>query len=271
MRLQDKVVIVTGAGSGIGKVIAEECAREGAKVVVSSRRAVNGQPVADGIVADGGTAVFIKCDVSEEDDVRDMIDDAIETYGKIDVLINNAGVNFVKKFEDCGPKDWDRVLNTDLRGTYLCTWYTIPHMLRQGGGSVVNITTVHTQQCMAGAAPYDAAKWGLVGFTKSLAVEFASRKIRFNALSPGIINTQIWEDILEAAEDEQACRDYWNANVPMERVGESIEIAKAAVFLASDDSSYTTGANLLVDGGMTSQLLSKEPFESSSLEGGKRG
>lgn len=270
MRLKDKVVIVTGAGSGIGKAIAEECAREGAKVVVSSRRALNGQPVADGIVSNGGKAMFVKCDVSIEQDVKILIDETIKTYGRIDVLINNAGVNFVKKFEECSPEDWDRVINTDLRGTYMCSWYSIPHMLAQGGGSIVNITTVHTQQCMAGAAPYDAAKWGVVGLTKSMAVEFGSRNIRVNALSPGIINTQIWEDILEAAADAEACREYWHSNVPMERVGESIEIAKAAVFLASDDSSYTTGANLLVDGGMTSQLLSKEPFESESIEGGER-
>jgi NAD(P)-dependent dehydrogenase (short-subunit alcohol dehydrogenase family) len=271
MRLKDKVVLVTGAGSGIGKVIAEECAREGAKVVVSSRRAANGQPVADGIVESGGKAVFIRCDVSLEDEVKNLIDMAIAAYGRIDALVNNAGVNFVKKFVDCRPEDWDRVMNNDLRGTYMCTWYTIPHMLKQGGGSIVNITSVHTLQCMAGAAPYDAAKWAMVGFTKSLAVEFGPNNIRVNALSPGIINTQIWTDIQEAAADVEACRNYWNSNIPMERVGEPLEIAKAAVFLACDDSAYTTGANLLVDGGMTSQLLSKEPFDSTSLEGGKRG
>jgi NAD(P)-dependent dehydrogenase (short-subunit alcohol dehydrogenase family) len=271
MRLKDKVVIVTGAGNGIGQVIAEECAREGAKVVVSSRRAVNGQPVADGIVKAKGEAIFVKCDISLEEEVKIMVDTAIKTYGKIDVLINNAGVNFVKKFVDCKPEDWDRVIDNDLRGTYLCTWYTIPHMLKNGAGSIINITSVHTLQCMAGAAPYDAAKWAMVGFTKSLAVEFGANNIRANALSPGIIDTQIWTDIQEAAADPVACREYWNSNIPMERVGRSIEIAKAAVFLASDDSAYTTGANLLVDGGMTSQLLSREPFDSTSLEGQKRG
>ena len=153
----------------------------------------------------------------------------------------------------------------------MCSWYSVPYMLKQGGGSIVNITTVHTQQCMAGAAPYDAAKWGMVGLTKSMAVEFGSRNIRVNALSPGIIDTQIWKDIQDAAADADACVEYWNSNIPMERVGKSIEIAKAAVFLASDDSGYTTGANLLVDGGMTSQLLSKEPFKSDVLEGGTRG
>ena len=271
MRLKDKVVVVTGAGSGIGEAIAKECAREGAKVVASSRRAVNGQPVADEIVKKGGSSIFVKCDVSLEDEVKELIAATIKEYGRIDVLINNAGVNFVKKFEECRPEDWDRVINTDLRGTYLCSWYAIPYMVKQGGGSIINITSVHTMACMSGATPYDAAKWALVGFTKSLAVEFGSRNIRVNALSPGIIDTQIWQDIQDAAADVQACRDYWNSNIPMEKVGTAMEIAKSAVFLASDDSSYTTGANLLVDGGMTSLLLSKEPFNSLNLEGKERG
>lgn len=270
MRLKDKVAIITGSGSGIGKVIAEEFAREGAKVVACSRRAVNGQPVVDGIVSSGGEAIFVKCDVSQEEDVKALVEATVKAYGRIDILVNNAGVNFVKKFEECRAEDWDRVINTDLRGTYLCSWYVIPYMLKQGGGSIVNITTVHTMACLPGASPYDAAKWGVVGFTKSLAVEFASRNIRVNALSPGLINTQIWQDIMEAAPNAQECLNYWNSNIPMERVGTSLEIAKSAVFLASDDSSYTTGANLLVDGGMTSQLISKEPFSSDFLEGGER-
>jgi len=267
MRLKDKVVIVTGAGDGIGKVIALECAREGAKIAVSSRRAVNGQPVADDIVKSGGKAFFIKCDISVENEVKALIDAAIDTYGRIDVLINNAGVNFVKKFEDCRPEDWDRVIQTDLRGTYMCSWYAIPHMLKQGSGNIINITTVHTMACMPGAAPYDAAKWGVVGLTKSMAVEFASRNIRINALSPGLIDTKIWEDIQNSAEDLEACHKYWKANIPMGRVGTSIEIAKTAVFLASDDSGYITGANILADGGMTSQLVSMVPYSSRDLEG----
>ncbi|MEI6101382.1 MAG: glucose 1-dehydrogenase [Eubacteriales bacterium] len=270
MRLLNKTVIVTGAGDGIGEAIALECAREGARVVVSSRRAVNGQPVADAICQSGGEAVFVQCDVSKEDDVRSMVNTAILKFNKVDILINNAGVNFVKNFEDCLPEDWDRVMGTDLRGTYLCSWYALPHMVQQGGGVILNITTVHTLACMPGAAPYDAAKWGVVGLTKSMAVEFADRKIRVNALSPGLIATRIWDDIQNASEELDACHSYWKANIPMGRVGESLEIAKAAVFLVSDDASYITGANLLADGGMTSQLVSKPYYESKSLEGGQR-
>jgi len=266
VRLKEKVAVVTGTGAGIGKSIAEVFAREGAKVVCASRRAVNGQPVVDAIVAEGGQATFVQCDVSVEEDVKKMVARTIETYGRIDVLVNNAGVNFVKAFEETNPADWDRVVNTDLRGTYLCCRTVIPEMLKTGGGSIINITTVHTVASLPGAAPYDAAKWGMVGLTKALAVEFAARNIRVNALSPGLIDTKIWEDIKKAAPDLEACLDYWKSNIPMGRVGKPEEVARVAVFLASDDASYMTGANILVDGGMTSQLISKEPYESKPIE-----
>lgn len=144
-------------------------------------------------------------------------------------------------------------------------------MHRQGGGNIINITTVHTLACLPGAAPYDSAKWAVVGFTKSLAVEFASRNIRVNALSPGLIDTQIWDDIKKAAPDMNDCLKYWRSNIPIGRAGTPDEIAYTAVFLASDEASYITGANILADGGMTSQLISQEPYDSESLDGGTHG
>ena len=270
MKLKDKVAIVTGTGAGIGKSVAEIFAKEGAKVVAASRRESNGQPVVDAIVADGGNAIFIKCDVSVEEDVKKVVTKAIETYGRIDILVNNAGVNFVKNFEDVEPADWDKVINTDLRGTYMFSRLCIIEMLKTGGGSIVNMATVHTAASLTGAAPYDTAKWGMVGLTKALAVEFAARNIRVNALSPGLIHTQIWDDILDAAPSHEEAIKYWNANIPMGRVGTPVEIAKVTVFLASDDASYITGANLFADGGMTSLLVSKEPYESTSIEGTER-
>lgn len=270
MRLKDKVVVVTGSGAGIGKCIAEVFAREGAIVIAGSRREINGKPVVDDIVAAGGRAEFILCDVSVEEDVRALMQAAEERYGGIDILVNNAGVNFVKPFIEVESADWDRVINTDLRGTFLCSRYAVPQMLNRGGGSIVNITTVHTKACMPGAAPYDAAKWGVVGLTKSMAVELAPENIRVNALSPGLIDTQIWDDIKAAAPDLDECLGFWRSNIPMGRVGTVEEIAYTAVFLAGDEASYITGANLLADGGMTSQLISQEPFDSESLDGGTR-
>jgi NAD(P)-dependent dehydrogenase (short-subunit alcohol dehydrogenase family) len=199
-----------------------------------------------------------------------MIKTAINKYGRIDILVNNAGVNFAKPFEQTEPADYDRVVNTDLRGTYLCSRWAILEMLKTGGGSVVNITSVHTIASLPTAGPYDAAKWGMVGLTKALSVEFAARNIRVNALSPGLIDTQMWDDIKAAAPDLEQCMSYWKANIPMGRVGTPEEVAKVTVFLASDDASYITGSNIIADGGMTSQLISQAPYESIPLEGGTR-
>ncbi|MDP7163630.1 MAG: SDR family NAD(P)-dependent oxidoreductase [Phycisphaerae bacterium] len=270
MKLKDKIAIITGSGAGIGRSMVEVFARQGAKVAAASRRAVNGQPVVDAVVSAGGEAIFVRCDVSVEKDVREMVAKAVEEYGRIDILVNNAGVNFVKPFEQTQRADWDRVINTDLLGTYLCSRYAIIEMLKTGGGSIVNITTVHTMASLPGAGPYDAAKWGMVGLTKALAVEYATRNIRVNALSPGLIDTQIWTDIQEAAPNPQECLAYWKSNIPMGRVGSPEEIANVAVFLASDEASYVTGTNIFADGGMTSQLISQEPFASETLGGGAR-
>ena len=172
-RLKDKVCIVTGSGNGIGRSIAELFAREGGRVVCSSRREVNGKPVSDALNAEGCDTIFVKCDISKDEDVKALFDATLEKYGRIDVLVNNAGVNFVKPFLEVEAEDWDRVINTDLRGTFLCTSRAVKEMIKTGGGSIINITSVHTLQCLDGAAPYDAAKWGVVGLTKSVAVELA--------------------------------------------------------------------------------------------------
>lgn len=265
MRLAGKVAVVTGTGSGIGRDIAQRFAREGAKVVAASRREVNGQPVVDGIVASGGDAIFVRCDIANEADVRELFDKAIATYGRVDVLVNNAGVNFVCPFEECTPEAWDRVLNVDLRGTFLCCHRAILEMLKVGGGSIINVASNHTLAAVKGAVPYDAAKWGMVGMTKSLAIEFASRNIRVNVLSPGLIHTQIWDDILNAAPSHEECIAHWNANIPAHRVGRCEEISSVAVFMASEDSTYMTGANLVVDGGTSSQLVTAEPYQSAKI------
>jgi NAD(P)-dependent dehydrogenase (short-subunit alcohol dehydrogenase family) len=270
MRLKDKVAIVTGSGSGIGKAIAELFAREGARVMGASRRAVNGQPVIDAIVQQGGDAVFVKCDISIESDVKKLIARTLETYGRIDVLVNNAGVNFLKPFEEVTVEEWDRVINTDLRGTYFCSRYAILEMLRIGGGSVINIASVHTHTCIPGDAPYAAAKWGVIGLTKALAVEFASRNIRVNAISPGAIETQITTDIMAGVRDRKAHLDWLFSNIPMARRGVPEEVASACVFFASDESNYITGVNLYIDGGVTSQLLSNKGDGPETHEGKPR-
>ena len=161
--------------------------------------------------------------------------------------------------------DWDAMMGVDLRGTFMCCRYALEPMLVQGSGSIVNIATVHTAACIPGAAPYDAAKWGMVGLTKSLAIEFASRGIRINAVSPGLIDTQIWQDVLAAAPDREASIRYWRSQIPIGRPGQPEEIADICVFLCTDMASYFVGANIYVDGGMTSSLVGDDPSVRASV------
>lgn len=270
MRLKGKVAIVTGTRSGIGKEVAIRYAAEGASVLCCTRKAANSHVLADEIRAAGHEAKYVECDVSQESDVINAVRTAVQTYGKLDIIVNNAGVNFAKPFMETTTEDWDRVMATDLRGTFFFCRYGIAEMLKTGGGSIINITSVHTMAGLPEAAPYDAAKWGVVGMTKALSAEFASKSIRVNSLAPGLIDTQIWDDILGAADDVEECKAYWAANIPAGRPGTVGEVASACVFLGSDEATYFNGSNIIVDGGMTGLLVSKPNFKSRAVEGGKR-
>jgi len=268
--LRDKVTIVTGSGAGIGKAIMTVFAREGARVVGASRRIETGQPVVDAIVDQGGEAIFIQCDVSVEQDVEHVVAETMRRYKRIDVLVNNAGVNFVKPFELTSTEDWDRVINTDLRGTFFCCRHVIREMLKTGGGSIINISSVHEHSCTAGDVPYAAAKAGMVGLTKALAVEFADRNIRVNAVSPGAIHTQITDDVLANVSDPEAHNTWLFAQIPMGRRGRPEEVADLCAFLASDQAGYLTGTNIYLDGGLTTALMSRSPVRLGSIEGKER-
>jgi len=266
MLLKDKVAIITGAGNGIGRGMAEVFAiDEGAKVIIADRDGTQGRAAEQALREAGREAQFIQCDASNEQSVSSMVRTTVDTHGRIDVLIPNAGVNFVKPTDQCTMADWDHVHQLNLRGVFLCILTCLPYFLKQKSGNVVAIASVHTKGSLSGAAPYTAAKQGVHGLIQSLATEYASRNIRFNCVSPGLSDTQIWQDIQGAAEDAEACRDHFRANIPAGRVGQPCEMGHAAAFLASDKSSYTTGANLLVDGGMTSQIVSTENYKSKPL------
>jgi NAD(P)-dependent dehydrogenase (short-subunit alcohol dehydrogenase family) len=196
-----------------------------------------------------------------------MVDATIARHGRIDILVNNAGVNFVKPFDEMTVADWDRVIGVDLRGTFLCTHAVVKHFLAQGSGNVIGISSVHSRAGLPGAAPYDAAKWGMVGMTKSLAVEFASRGLRFNCVSPGLMDTAIWQDLLKSSADPEACKRHWFANIPMGRTGAPQEIGTVCAFLASDAASYVTGANYEVDGGMLAQLATPPDYDTANIDG----
>lgn len=267
--LADRVVIVTGGARGLGLAIAQGCARGGARVVLADREAAEAEAAAAGIAATGGTAVAVPTDISRLDDLRRLCEATVARFGRIDGLVNNAGVNFVKPVLEVTEAEWDRVLDIDLKGSFFLTQFAARQMVAQKppGGSIVQIASVHTLAAVAGAAPYDAAKHGMVGFSKAAAVELAPHGVRVNLLSPGLCRTTIWRDLVEAAPSEQACLDYWQSQIPGGRPIEPDEIADAAVFLLSDASRAITGTNLLADLGLTSQLISREPYTSKPITG----
>lgn len=258
-RLNNKVIIVTGAGAGLGAGIAKVLAKEGAKVVIAELNGKDGDRVAAGIRRRGGAAVAVPCDVSKGADIETAVRETLRKFRRIDGLVNNAGVNFVGDTIKITREDWARIINVDLDGTFFFTQAAIKQMLKQKprGGSIVNIASVHSYACYPGSAPYDAAKWGVVGLTKAIAIEYATKGIRVNAVSPGLVNTVIWKEFLDAVDNRKACIDHWNANIPIQRVIEPEEIASLCVYLLSDESSAITGSNIFADGGMTSQLISR--------------
>jgi NAD(P)-dependent dehydrogenase (short-subunit alcohol dehydrogenase family) len=267
--LENRVVIVTGAARGLGRAIARGCGAAGARVVLADREAAENDALAAEIVAASGIAVAVATDVSRMTDLERLCQATVAEFGRIDGLVNNAGVNFVKPFLEVSEAEWDRVLDIDLKGSFFLTQYAARQMVAQqpAGGAIVQIASTHTLAAVAGAAPYDAAKHGMVGFTKAAAVELAPHGVRVNLLSPGLCRTTIWDGLVAAAPSEQACLDYWQSQIPGGRPIEPEEIADATVFLLSDAARAITGANLVADLGMTSLLVGREPYASKPITG----
>lgn len=267
MNWNEHVAIVTGAASGIGAGIAECFAEAGADVVVADINERQGTQVVDALQRRYGKGLFIRTDVSQAADCKRLVDETLAAYGKIDTLVNNAGVNFVKPTLEMDEADWDRVVDVDLKGTFLCSRYALEAMEARRSGNIINIASVHTVATLPAAAPYAASKGGVDMMTRSMAIEFAAFGIRVNAISPGLTDTQIWNDIQDAAEDAELARQHWMDNIPLGRVQSPREVGNVALFLASEQSSYVTGANIFTDGGMTIQLTNRERFASKALEG----
>ncbi|MBI4581208.1 MAG: 3-oxoacyl-ACP reductase FabG [Planctomycetes bacterium] len=253
--LKNKVAVVTGAGSGIGEGIARVLARCGAVVVVNDVHEANGKRVAAALTERGHQCLFIKADVSSESQVREMVARTVSSFGSLDILVNNAGVNFVKPTLEMNEADWERVISVDLKGTFLCSQAALREMARQKGGAIINIASVHCHATLPAAAPYAAAKGGVMAMTKSMAIEFAPLGIRINVVNPGLTDTQIWSDIKRAASDPKEAEAFWMAHIPIKRVQQPEEVGNLVAFLASDEASYITGASIMTDGGMTAMLI----------------
>jgi 3-oxoacyl-[acyl-carrier protein] reductase len=244
MSLSGRTALVTGGSRGIGRAVALKLAREGAEVVVTATSLERAQKTADEITALGGKALAVKVDVSNTSDVEALFARITEVFGKLDILVNNAGITRDGLLMRMKEADWDAVLDTNLKGAFVCTREAVKLMGKAKGGSIVNISSVVGEMGNAGQANYCASKAGLIGFTKSVAKEYAKRNITVNAITPGFIETDM-TDVLSAAVKEDLLRQ-----IPAGRFGKPEDIANAVFFLVSAMGSYITGHVLSVNGGM---------------------
>ena len=250
MRLEGKVALISGGARGQGAVEAKLFAREGAKVVFGDILDESGKQVEAEIHEAGGEAAYVHLDVTREDDWRTAVNTAIDRYGKLDILVNNAGVLIRKGIEDTTEEDWDRIMGVNAKGAFLGTKHSIPAMRQAGGGSIVNISsTAGLVASPSGSASYTASKGAVRLLTKSTAVQYAKEGIRCNSIHPGPIDTDmIQETLTDPAKLEERMQ-----RLPMGRVGTADEIAYGVLYLASEEASFVTGSELVIDGGTTAQ------------------
>lgn len=254
-RLEGKVTLVTGSGSGIGRAIVELAAREGARVVVSDANAEAGQEVADAIGQAGGESKFIACDVTDLGQVTQLVDAVVAEFGRLDCAVNNAGVRGVASLtEDIPEEEWDRVMAVDLKGVFLCMTRELAQMAAQGSGSIVNMSSTAGIVGWPTISAYSAAKFGVRGLTKAAALEYAAAGVRVNAICPGMTDTPMLTEVIGESRESEEFRGI-AAQQPMDRVADPAETAEAVLWLLSDASSYATGTDLVLDGGTLAGAL----------------
>ena len=244
MVLTEKVAIITGSTRGIGKAMALDFAAAGAKVVVSGRNEARAEEVVAAIKEQGGEAIAVTCDVSSMEDAQALIAKTVDVYGKVDVLINNAGITKDNLLMRLKEEDWDTVININLKGAFNCIKSVTRQMMKQRSGRIINVTSVVGQVGNAGQANYAASKAGMIGLTRSVARELASRNITCNAIAPGFIETDM-TDVLD-----EKVKEALLADIPLNRLGSTADVSNLAVFLSGDAAAYITGQVMNVDGGM---------------------
>jgi NAD(P)-dependent dehydrogenase (short-subunit alcohol dehydrogenase family) len=253
-RLAGKVAMVTGGAQGIGRAIVEKLALEGARVSFLDREEPAAAATAREPGGDGPAVAFIRADVTREGEVKAAVDDVVQRNGRLDVLVNNAGVNAYFDATEMTEAQWDAVFAVDLKGTWICAKHALPAMKRARGGSIVNIASIHASLTIAGMFPYAAAKSGLVGLTRSLALDYAPANIRVNAVLPGWTRTRLVEEWFRRQPDPAEAERRVLAVHPLGRLSTPMEVANLVAFVASDEASAITGAALAVDGGLGARL-----------------
>ncbi len=249
--LENKVALVTGGSSGIGRACALAFAREGAKVVVADVLVRGGEETVQMIKEAGGESIFVKTDVSKTADVEALVKRAVDTYGRLDCAINNAGIEgIMAPTADYTEENWERVININLKGVWLCMKFEIPEMQKQGGGAIVNMASVAGLVGFQGMPAYCASKGGIIQLTKVAALEYAKAGIRVNAVCPGVIRTPMVERVTGGNPEAEA---QFTAMEPVGRMGTPEEIAESVVWLCSDAASFVTGHPMVVDGGLVAQ------------------
>ncbi|WP_347158521.1 3-oxoacyl-[acyl-carrier-protein] reductase [Pontibacter chitinilyticus] len=243
--LEGKVALITGASKGIGRAIAQQFVEMGAQVAFTYLSSVEkGQQLEQELAANGGKVKGFRSDAADFAQAEQLVEDVVKEFGKLDVVVNNAGITRDGLLMRMNEEQWDAVINTNLKSVFNVTKAASKHMMRAKSGSFINITSVVGLKGNAGQANYAASKAGIIGFTKSVALELGSRNIRSNAIAPGFIETEMTGEL------DQKVVDEWRKAIPLKRGGSPEDVAKAAVFLASDNSAYITGQVLQVDGGM---------------------
>ena len=253
MTVAGKIAIITGSGAGIGRATAVGFAREGSTVVVADFDPEAGNETVDLISREGGEATFAGTDVSKSSDVQNMVKTTLDAYGRIDILVNNAGVFRPGNIVDTPEADWHRIIDVNLLGVFLCMKYTIPEMIRAGGGVIVNVGSEAGLVGVNDMAVYTASKAGVVVLTKSTALDFVDDNIRINCVCPGRTATEMVEKHIAGSEDPVAMRRILSEDRPLKRMARPEEIVAAILFLASDESSFAIGTALSVDGGYTAR------------------
>lgn len=261
MRLKNKVAVVTGGGQGIGRGVVKVFAEEGAKVVIADIDAEAGESTLHDFTDQHPDIRFYQTDVSKEEDVKNLIEFTIEEFGQLDILVNNAAVNFRKAVHETTLEEWNNLMGINLTGPFLCSKYAIPKMQKQDTSSIINMVSWHAETTITRLAAYASAKGGLTALTRQMALDYGQHQIRVNAVGPSSVDTPLLQKTFASLENPEKSFEDSLAFNPMGRVGTVDDIAKACLFLASEDSTYVSGQTILVDGGQSNKIARPIDFD----------